>query len=57
METAFKWGRKMKNSPSCAHVLLKSLEFGLFTLFFSGDGKENYKNKPTRTVIVFVFVN
>ena len=31
---AFKLRKKMKNSPSCAHVLRKKLEVGHFTLLF-----------------------
>ena len=38
-------GRKMKNSPSCAHVLQKTLNLVISrSCCFADDGKEMYKN-------------
>ena len=54
METAFKLGRIIKNSPSCAHVLQNILNLVISRCCFAGDGKEMNKNKRTCTVIVFV---
>ena len=54
MGTAFKWGKKMKNSPSCAHVLQKTLNLVISRCCFADDGKEMYKNiKRTCRAIVF----
>ena len=53
METAFKWGKKMKNSPSCAHVLQKSLNLVISCCFFAGQGKEIYKNINARAQWLF----
>ena len=39
-------GRKMKKSPSCAHVLQKTLNVVILRCF-SGDGKEMYKKINT----------
>ena len=41
---AFKQGRRMKNSPSCAHVLHKTLNLVISRCCFAEDGKEMYKN-------------
>ena len=51
---AFKQGRKMKISPSCAHVLQKTLNLVISRCCFADDGKEMYKNiKRTCRAIVF----
>ena len=34
----------MKNSPSCAHVLQKTLNLVISRCCFADDGKEMYKN-------------
>ena len=45
----------MKNSPSCAHVLQKTLNLVISRGCFAGDGKEMYKNiNATCTVVVLV---
>ena len=55
MGTAFKYERKMKNLPSCAHVLQKALNLVISRCYFGDDGKEMYKNiKRTCRAIVFV---
>ena len=45
----------MKNSPPCAHVLQKNLEFGHFTLllllFFAHNGKEMYQKYKTHVQV------
>ena len=48
METAFKQGKKMKQSPSCAYVLQKTLNLVISRCGFAGDGKEIYKNINAR---------
>ena len=42
--TAFKMGRKMKNSPLCAHVIQKTLNLVISHICcFADDSKEMYK--------------
>ena len=36
--------KKIKNSPSCVHVLNKTLNFVILRCRFAEDGKEMYKN-------------
>ena len=43
METSFKWSKKMKNSPSCAHVLQKLSNLLISCCCFAGHAKEMYK--------------
>ena len=57
MEPAFKWGRKMTNSPSCAHVLQKTLNVVISSCCFAGDGKEMYKNINARAQCLFLSLN
>ena len=51
---ASKLKKKMKNSPSCVHVLHKTLNVVIPLCRFAEDGKEMYQNvKPTRRAIAF----
>ena len=45
--TAFKTKQRMKNSPSCAHVLYKTLNLAISRCCFAKDGKEMYQNLKT----------
>ena len=54
MERAFKYGRKTKNSLSCAHVLQKILNLVIPRCCFTGDGKDIYKNIKARAQFVVV---
>ena len=48
----------MKNSPSCAHVLHKTLNLVISRCSFADDGKEMYQNiKRTCRAIVFAHLN
>ena len=53
---AFKLGRRMKNSPSCAHILHKTLNLVISRCCFAENGKEMYKNIQ-RTCRAIVFAN
>ena len=51
---AYKLRKKMKNSPSCVHVLHKTLNVVISRCCFAEDGKEMYQNvKRTCRAIVF----
>ena len=51
---AYKLRKKMKNSPSCFHVLHKTLNVVISRCCFAADGKEMYRNvKCTCKAIVF----
>ena len=51
---AYKLRKKMKNSPSCVHVLQKTLNVVISRCCFAEDGKEMYQNvKRTCRAIVF----
>ena len=51
---AFKLRKKIKNSPSCGHVLQKTWNLAISLCCFAEDGKEMYRNvKRTCRVIVF----
>ena len=41
---AYKLRKKMKNSPSCVHVLHKTLNVVISRCCFAGDDKEMYQN-------------
>ena len=45
---AYKLRKKMKNSPSCVHVLYKTLNLVISRCCFAEDGKEMYQNVKTR---------
>ena len=51
---AYKLRKKMKNSPSCVHILHKTLNVVISRCCFSEDGKEMYQNvKRMCRAIVF----
>ena len=51
---AYKLRKKMKNSPSCVHVLHKTLNVVISRCCFAEDGNEIYQNvKRTCRAIVF----
>ena len=51
---AYKLRKKMKNSPSCVHVLHKTFYVVISRCCFAEDGKEMYQNvKRTCRAIVF----
>ena len=51
---AYKLRKKMKNPPSCVHVLHKTLILVILRSCFAEDGKEMYQNlKRTCRAIVF----
>ena len=51
---AYKLRKKMKKSPSCVHVLQKTLNVVISRCRFAKDGKEMYQNvKRTCRAIVF----
>ena len=51
---AFKLRKRMKNSPSCVHVLNGTLDFVISRCCFAEDGREMYQNlKSTCRAIVF----
>ena len=51
---AYKLRKKMKNSPSCVHVVHKTLTVVISRCCFAEDGKEMYQNvKRTCRAIVF----
>ena len=51
---AYNLRKKMKNSPSCVHVLHKTLNVVISRCCFAEDGKEMYQNvKRTCRAIVF----
>ena len=55
---AFKLRKKMKHSPSCAHVLHKTLNVVISRCCFAEGGKEMYQNvKRTCRAIVFFSLN
>ena len=55
---AYKLRKKMKNSPSCIHVLHKTLNVVISRCCFAEDGKEMYQNvKRTWRAIVFAQLN
>ena len=52
---AYKLRKKMKKSPSCVHVLHKTLNVVISRCCFADDGKETYQNvKRTCRAIDFV---
>ena len=51
---AYKLRKKMKNLPSCVHVLHKTLNVVISRRCFAEDGKEMYQNvKRTCRAIIF----
>ena len=54
--TTFRYRRIMKNSPSCAHVLRKTLNLVISRRCFGDDGKEMYQNKKCtcRAIILLI---
>ena len=51
---AYKFRKKIKDSPSCIHVLHKTLNVVISRCCFAEDGKEMYQNvKRTCKAIVF----
>ena len=57
-DVAYKLRMKMKNSPSCVHVLHKTLDVVISRCCFAEAGKEVYQNvKRTCRAIVFCSLN
>ena len=44
VETAFKLRKRMKNLPSCVHVLHKTLNLVISRCCFAGNGKDLHQN-------------
>ena len=55
---AFKLRKKMKNSPSCAHVFQKTYNLVISRCCFAEDSKEMYQNvRRTYRAIIFCSLN
>ena len=48
---AFKLRKRMKNSPSCVHVLHKTLNSVISRCCFAEDGREMYQNYTCKAIV------